>query len=66
MEQTTQFTQEQALSVLVQAVKIAQKAGAFTLEDAEVVAKAVKVFAKPSDEVKSEVAASEPVTESKA
>lgn len=65
MEQPTQFTQEQALSVLVQAVKIAQSKGAFTLEDAEVIAKAVKVFEKPTVAPTTETSA-EVVEETKA
>jgi len=64
MEQQAQLTQEQALSVLVQAVKIAQSKGAFTLEDAEVIAKAVKVFAKP--EPVAEAVTSAEVVEDKA
>jgi hypothetical protein len=38
------LSQEQALSVLIQAVRIAQSKGAYTLEDAKVVAEAVSVF----------------------
>jgi hypothetical protein len=47
MEQqvSPELNPQQALNVLVQAVKIAQSKGAYTLEDAEVIAKAVKVFA---------------------
>lgn len=41
-EQT--FNSQQALGVLIQAVRIAQSKGAYSLEDAEVIAKAVKVF----------------------
>lgn len=48
MEETT-LTQEQALSILIQGVRLAQKAGAFTLEDAEVIAKAIKVFTPKQD-----------------
>tara|TARA_Y100000389_G_C17398228_1_gene483828 strand:- start:314 stop:514 length:201 start_codon:yes stop_codon:yes gene_type:complete len=40
----TELTQEQAVSVLVQAAKIAQAKGAFTLEDASVVASAIKAL----------------------
>ena len=52
MENTTNqvqgdLTPQQALNVLVQAVKIAQSKGAYTLEDSEVIAKAVRVFATP-------------------
>ena len=46
MENT--LTQEQALSVLIQGIQIAQGKGAYTLEDASVLAKAVAVF-KPAE-----------------
>jgi hypothetical protein len=42
MSQT--LSQDQALSVLIQAVRIAQSKGAYTLEDAKVIADAVAVF----------------------
>tara|TARA_B100000575_G_scaffold135145_1_gene107745 strand:+ start:358 stop:606 length:249 start_codon:yes stop_codon:yes gene_type:complete len=42
--QPQELNQSQALNVLIQAVRIAQGKGAFTLEDAELVAKAIKVF----------------------
>ena len=47
------LSQEQALSVLIQAVRIAQSKGAYTLEDAKVVAEAVSVFvpAKTEEQV---------------
>jgi len=54
------LTQDQALGVLIQGVRIAQAKGAFTLEDAEIVARAVKVFVpapaptESKDEVQSE------------
>jgi len=41
---------QQALNILVQAVRIAQSKGAYTLEDAEVISKAVKIFAPPTPE----------------
>lgn len=44
-----ELNQDQALSVLIQGVRLAQKAGAFTIEDAELIAKAIKVFVKPTD-----------------
>lgn len=44
-----ELTQEQALSVLVQGIRIAQKAGAYSIEDAEILAKAIKVFVKPGE-----------------
>lgn len=54
MENTEQETQtndlngQQALNVLIQAVRIAQSKGAFTLEDAEIISKAIKVFVPPT------------------
>jgi len=41
-----ELTQEQALSVLIQGVRIAQGKGAYSIEDAEIIAKAIKVFVK--------------------
>lgn len=46
MEQ--ELNQSQAVNVLIQAARIAQSKGAFTLEDAELVSKAIKVFV-PAD-----------------
>ena len=43
-----ELNQGQALNVLIQAVRIAQGKGAYTLEDAELVAKAIKVFIPPT------------------
>jgi len=37
---------QQALSVLIQAVNFAQSKGVYSLEDAEILSKAVKVFVK--------------------
>lgn len=39
-----ELNQAQAVNVLIQAARIAQSKGAFTLEDAELVARAIKVF----------------------
>lgn len=61
------MTQDQALSVLVQAARVAQAKGAFTLEDAKVVAEAVAVFTpaqKEESEVSPEVTAEASVQES--
>jgi hypothetical protein len=44
MENSQELTQSQAVNVLIQAVRIAQAKGAFTLEDAELVAKAIRIF----------------------
>ena len=51
-ENTTQeeMNQGQAVNVLIQAARIAQAKGAFTLEDAELVSKAIKVFVPPTEE----------------
>jgi hypothetical protein len=38
------FTSQQALGILIQGIRIAQSKGAFTLEDAEVLSQAVKLF----------------------
>ena len=38
------FTHEQALTVLINAVRIGQEKGAYTLEEAEIISKAIKVF----------------------
>ena len=46
--QPQELNQAQALNVLIQAVRIAQGKGAYTLEDAELVAKAIKVFVPPA------------------
>lgn len=46
-----ELTQEQALSVLIQAARLGQKAGAYSIEDAELIAKAIRVFIKPNNEV---------------
>jgi hypothetical protein len=40
----TQLNQAQAIDVLIQAVRLAQAKGAFTLDDAELVSRAIKVF----------------------
>ena len=71
MSQETNETQEmnqgQAVNVLIQAARIAQQKGAFTLEDAEMVAKAIKVSIPPVNENENETAdaaMNEEVTES--
>lgn len=50
--ETTQqeMNQGQAVNVLIQAARIAQAKGAFTLEDAELVARAIKLFVPPAEE----------------
>ena len=49
-ETTQEMNQGQAVNVLIQAARIAQAKGAFTLEDAELVSKAIKVFVPPTEE----------------
>jgi hypothetical protein len=39
-----ELNQQQALNVLIKAAQVAQSKGAFTLDDAEMVNKAIKVF----------------------
>jgi hypothetical protein len=60
------MNQDQALSVLIQAARVAQSKGAFTLEDAKVIAEAIAVFvpaqAEAQPEAQNEVTA-EAVTE---
>jgi len=48
MNQVT--TQDQAINVLIQAVRIGQSKGAFTIEDAAVIDQAIKLFVKPAPE----------------
>ena len=48
------LTQEQAIGVLIQAVQIAQGKGAYTLEDAEIISRAIKAFKKETEESQSE------------
>ena len=47
------LTQQQALQVLVDAARISQSKGIFTLDDAELVNKAIKAFMAPSGPVPS-------------
>jgi hypothetical protein len=44
MENQQDLTQGQAVNVLIQAARIAQSKGAFSLEDAELVARAIRIF----------------------
>jgi hypothetical protein len=39
-----ELTQSQAVNILIQGARIAQSKGAFSLEDAELVSRAIKVF----------------------
>jgi hypothetical protein len=45
---TGELNGQQALNVLIQAVRIAQGKGAYTLEDAEIISKAIKIFVPPN------------------
>jgi hypothetical protein len=45
---SAELTHGQAVNVLIQAARIAQTKGAFTLEDAEMVSKAIRVFVPPA------------------
>lgn len=56
--ETQEMNQGQAVNVLIQAARIAQQKGAFTLEDAEMVSKAIKVFVPPTE---AEVEGNDPV-----
>jgi hypothetical protein len=47
------LTQQQALQVLVDAARVAQSKGIFTLDDAELVNKAIKAFMPPAGPVAS-------------
>ena len=46
--QTGELNGQQALNVLIQAVRIAQGKGAYTIEDAELISRAIKVFVPPT------------------
>ena len=48
-QEVKEFTAQEALNVLVQAVHFAQSKGAFSLDDAEVINKAVKLFTKKEE-----------------
>jgi hypothetical protein len=52
----TEITKEQAISVLIQAAKIGQSKGAFSLEDAGMIVTAIKTLAPmlPQQEVANE------------
>tara|TARA_R100001443_G_C3296309_1_gene164103 strand:+ start:356 stop:652 length:297 start_codon:yes stop_codon:yes gene_type:complete len=48
MPPTGELNGQQALNVLIQAVRIAQGKGAYTIEDAELISRAIKVFVPPT------------------
>ncbi len=43
------MTQEQALGILVQSAKVGQSKGAYSLEDAELISQAIRVFTPPAE-----------------
>ena len=49
-QENQEMNQGQAVNVLIQAARIAQGKGAFTLEDAEMVSKAIKLFVTAPEE----------------
>ena len=60
----TKLTQEQALSVLISAAKVAQSKGAFSLEDASLIQKAISTFVPTKEqEDKSTAAKAQVVSE---
>ena len=50
MSQEKVENHNQALGVLVQAAHVAQKRGAFDLEEATLVAQAIKIFSPPDED----------------
>ena len=59
MEQ--ELNQSQAVNVLIQAARIAQSKGAFTLEDAELVSKAIRVFVPANTQAQDEQEQVDPI-----
>lgn len=55
----TELTKEQAISVLIQAAKIAQSKGALTLDDAAIVAQAIRTIAPQQEPQAEEVTVTE-------
>ena len=54
---------QQAISVLIQAVNFAQSKGVYSLEDAEILSKAVKVFVKKEAPAETPAGETQPVAE---
>jgi len=54
---------QQAISVLIQAVNFAQSKGIYSLEDAEILSKAVKVFVKKEDKPAADAPVTDPTAE---
>lgn len=63
---TQELTQAQAVDVLIQAAKLAQSKGAFTLDDAALVARAIRVFVPAEQQTESEESTTEPTAEQEA
>lgn len=62
-----EMNQSQAVNVLIQAARIAQGKGAFSLEDAELVSRAIKVFTpKGESAINEEAIEAESPTEAEA
>jgi len=45
-----ELNQSQAINVLIQAARIGQSKGAYTLEDAELISKAIRIFIPKQEE----------------
>ncbi len=61
-EQPQVLTQEQALSVLIQGVRMAQqKGGVYSFEDGEIILKAIRTFTPPASAATPAPAATEEV-----
>ena len=60
---TGELNGQQALNVLIQAVRIAQGKGAYTIEDAELISRAIKVFVPPTPVGKDGEPTSEPTSD---
>jgi hypothetical protein len=58
-----ELNQSQAINVLIQAARIGQSKGAYTLEDAELISKAIRVFIPKSEEGTDEALNTEPSLE---
>jgi hypothetical protein len=63
MSQQVVTTQEQALSLLIQAVRVAQSKGVYALEDAGLLAQAIGIFTPDPEPTPVEVTEEEPESE---
>ena len=57
------LTQQQAIGLLVQGVQIAQQRGAYNLEEAELIAIAIRAFKPAEEKAAEQPAAQQPATE---